>query len=40
MNRAPIGLLQPPVGMEEDEVMEASWFRSLNSWGGEASPTK
>lgn len=32
------GLLGPPAGMEWEEVMEASWFRSLNRWGRRGDP--
>lgn len=32
------GLLGPPAGMEREEVMEASWFRSLNRWGRRGDP--
>lgn len=32
------GLLGPPAGTEWEEVMEASWFRSLNRWGRRGDP--
>lgn len=38
MNGAPPVGFQSPAGMEWEEVMEASWLRSLNSGGGGASP--
>lgn len=36
--KPPGGLLGPPAGMEREEVMEASWFRSLNGWGRRGVP--
>lgn len=39
MTEPPGRLLQPPAGMEqEEEVMEASWFRSRNGWGRRGVP--
>lgn len=36
--KPPGGLLGPPAGMEREEVMKASWFRSLNRWGRRGVP--
>lgn len=34
------GPLGPPAGTEWEEVMEASWFRSLNEGGEERRPPR
>lgn len=36
--RSPRWALGPQAGMQREEVMEASWLRSLNEWGRRGVP--